>query len=68
MAQRYEESHGSIESAWFLVVSHGAFDGRLSRPLYLGGTLQKTAAFGDEMLLFYAAVSPFSKRLKVCAI
>jgi hypothetical protein len=38
MAQGYEESHGgSIENAWFLVVSHGGFDGIFSRSLSLGG-------------------------------
>jgi hypothetical protein len=37
MAQRYEESHGSIKNAEFFVVSHGGFDGVLSRPLSLGG-------------------------------
>jgi hypothetical protein len=65
-AQRYEESHGSIENAWFLVVSYGGFDGILSRPLSLAAAQRKTAAFGEEMALFYTVISPFLKQSK-CA-
>jgi hypothetical protein len=37
MAQAYEQSHGSIENAWIMVVSRGGFDRMLLQPVALAG-------------------------------
>jgi hypothetical protein len=68
MAQGYERCYGSIENAWFLIVIHMAVSMECFCDHCTWAAQRETAAFGEKMLLFYTAISPFSRRSKVCAI
>jgi hypothetical protein len=62
MAQGYEESHGSIENGKNMVrfsLFHTAVSMECFHDHCTSAAQQKTAAFGEEMLLFFTTIAHF---------